>query len=193
MTVSGHGIEAFVHDVTSYVLGYGRAYSIHGQFRSLQDLQWARCEVLKGANCNITVADPLDSRCIAGLLNGNMGVAKSMLGELTDSTNRAQASGLLPLTWAVGVTIGYATLRPRCTQFSLICNSPLAGGTLSRPHERFPTLFGNWFWEEYPYLLPCLFSTVFCTLCFVLTWVFLKEVRGFAGGLAKESDRPLPI
>lgn len=49
------------------------------------------------------------SRCAAGLLNGNMGVVKSMMTELTDPTNRAQVSGLLPLVWAVGVTIGYVT------------------------------------------------------------------------------------
>ncbi|KAF9652374.1 MFS general substrate transporter [Thelephora ganbajun] len=98
------------------------------------------------------------SRCIAGLLNGNLGVLKSMMTELTDSTNRAQASGLLPLVWAIGVTIG-----------------PFAGGTLSRPHERFPALFGNWFWEEYPYLLSCLFSAIFCAYCFILIWAFLKE------------------
>ena len=55
-------------------------------------------------------------------------------------------------------------------------NSPLAGGALSHPYERFPAMFGNWLWEEYPYLLSCLFSAVFCGVCFVLTWVFLKEV-----------------
>ena len=63
-----------------------------------------------------TVADPSSSRCIAGLLNGNMGVTKSMMGELTDSTNRAQASGLIPLVWAVGATIGWVSPSVRmCT------------------------------------------------------------------------------
>jgi hypothetical protein len=32
----------------------------------------------------------LTSRCLAGLLNGNIGVRKSMMAELTDSTNIAQ-------------------------------------------------------------------------------------------------------
>ncbi|KAF9644584.1 MFS general substrate transporter, partial [Thelephora ganbajun] len=105
-----------------------------------------------------TFAGLVVSRCVAGLLNGNMGVVKGMMGELTDSTNRAQVSGLVPLVWAIGVTIG-----------------PFAGGSLSRPHKKFPTVFGNWFWEEYPYLLPCLFSAVFCAFCFILIWAFLKE------------------
>jgi len=74
--------------------------------------------------------------------------------------------------------------------FSPRSDSPLAGGSLSRPHERFPALFGNWFWEEYPYLLPCLFSAVFCSFCFALIWLFLKEVRLFAEVAVKVSDRP---
>ena len=117
MTVSSRGIEVSVHGVKSYVLGYGGAYRVHDQFRSLQDIHWPRSEVLEGCVRNAAVSNPSDSRCIAGILNGNIGVAKSMMGELTDSTNRAQASGLLPLVWAVGVTIGYVTLRRLCAQF----------------------------------------------------------------------------
>lgn len=113
-----------------------------------------------------------------------------MIGEFTNSTNRAQAAGLTSLVWAIGFTIGCATLRLQRAQFSPIFNSPLVGGLLSRPHDRFPTLFGNWLWEEYPYLLPCLFSATFCGFSFVLTWLFLKEVRGLPGCFGKESDRP---
>ena len=32
-----------------------------------------------------------------------------MMGETTDSTNRAQVSGLAPLVWGIGVTIGYVS------------------------------------------------------------------------------------
>jgi hypothetical protein len=98
------------------------------------------------------------------------------MGELTDSTNRAQVSGLLPLVWALGTTIGYGTPRSKRERFSPVCNSPFAGGVLSRPHERFPALFGNWVWEEYPYLLPCLFSAASCAVFFTFAWAFLKEV-----------------
>jgi hypothetical protein len=45
----------------------------------------ALCQLLK-ANRFILLA----SRCLAGLLNGNVGVMKSMMAELTDSTNIAQ-------------------------------------------------------------------------------------------------------
>ena len=46
------------------------------------------------------------SRCICGLLNGNVGAVKSMIGELTDSTNIAQAFALMPIGWCIGSTLG---------------------------------------------------------------------------------------
>ena len=36
-----------------------------------------------------------------------VGVMKSVMGELTDSTNRAEAFSLMPVVWAFGVTFGY--------------------------------------------------------------------------------------
>jgi hypothetical protein len=52
----------------------------------------------------------LPSRCLHGMLNGNIGVMKSMLAELTDETNMARGFSLLQVTWAVGGTVGYGTL-----------------------------------------------------------------------------------
>ena len=108
MTASGRRIGTFIRDAKSYTLGHGRPCIIHDQFRSLQDLQRSRSQVPERFNLVPTTTDPPNSRCIAGLLNGNIGVVKSMMGEITDSTNRAQVSGLFPLVWAVGATIGYA-------------------------------------------------------------------------------------
>ncbi|KAJ7650801.1 MFS general substrate transporter [Roridomyces roridus] len=42
------------------------------------------------------------SRCLCGLLCGNMGVMKSTMADLTDRTNRAQGFALVPITWALG-------------------------------------------------------------------------------------------
>ncbi|KAG0699250.1 major facilitator superfamily domain-containing protein [Suillus ampliporus] len=52
------------------------------------------------------------SRCITGALNGNIGVMKSMMGELTDSTNMAQGFALMPIAWSLGITIGTHTFLP---------------------------------------------------------------------------------
>lgn len=40
------------------------------------------------------------------------GVMKSVMGELTDSTNRAEGFSLMPVVWAAGSTIGYAPFSP---------------------------------------------------------------------------------
>ncbi|KAJ7679068.1 major facilitator superfamily transporter [Mycena polygramma] len=98
------------------------------------------------------------SRCLCGLLNGNVGVMKSAMGDLTDKSNRAEAFAYLPIVWAVGASVG-----------------PLIGGNLARPHDRFPESFPGKFWAEFPYFLPCLVtgSVVFLS-CFAV-FAFFKE------------------
>jgi MFS family permease len=98
------------------------------------------------------------SRCLHGMLNGNIGVMKSMMAELTDETNMARGFSLIPVTWAVGGTIG-----------------PFIGGVLSRPQDRWPNLFSDPFWGEYPYFLPCLVSAAYALVSFSLAAIFLKE------------------
>ncbi|KAG5726787.1 Protein ZINC INDUCED FACILITATOR-LIKE 1 [Termitomyces sp. T112] len=98
------------------------------------------------------------SRCLCGILNGNIGVLKSVMGELTDSTNRAEGFALMPVVWGTGATLG-----------------PLMGGTLSRPAERFPDVFGRGFWKKYPYFLPCLATSAFVFTAFTITLLFFKE------------------
>ncbi|KAI0327808.1 MFS general substrate transporter [Cubamyces sp. BRFM 1775] len=98
------------------------------------------------------------SRCIVGMLNGNIGVIKSMMAELTDSTNLAQGFALMPVMWSVGGTIG-----------------PLIGGQLAKPHDRWPALFTNPFWQRYPYFLPCAASALFSAVIFIVAAAFLRE------------------
>ncbi|KAI9443946.1 MFS general substrate transporter [Lactarius indigo] len=98
------------------------------------------------------------SRCLNGMLNGNTGVMKSMMAELTDETNMAHGFSLIIITWAVGSTIG-----------------PFIGGVLSRPQDRWPNLFSHPFWGEYPYFLPCLASATYALLSFTLAAIFLEE------------------
>lgn len=54
---------------------------------------------------------------------------------------------------------------------------PLIGGSLSRPVERFPDIFGdNAFLTKYPYFLPCAVPATFTLLAWFMTLFFLKEV-----------------
>jgi MFS family permease len=64
------------------------------------------------------------ARAANGLLNGNIGVAKSYLLEVSDDTNSAKAFGVLGVTWGVGVMIG-----------------PVIGGYLSNPVDKHPHIF----------------------------------------------------
>ncbi|CAE6445293.1 unnamed protein product [Rhizoctonia solani] len=109
------------------------------------------------------------SRALSGALNGNAGVIKSIVAELTDSTNQAQGFALLSVTWYLGSTLG-----------------PLIGGSLSKPAERFPGLFGSrnhsWaklgmkgFWTDYPYFLPCFVAAGFAASAWCVALLFLRE------------------
>ncbi|KAJ6570069.1 member of major facilitator superfamily multidrug-resistance, DHA1 sub-family [Mycena vulgaris] len=99
------------------------------------------------------------SRSLNGALNGNIGVIKSMVAEMTDSTNIAQAYAYMPIAWSTGSVLG-----------------PIIGGFLARPAERFPTLFGkNAFLRAYPYFLPCAIPATYTLFAWGVTLVFLKE------------------
>ncbi|KAI0368602.1 MFS general substrate transporter [Pilatotrama ljubarskyi] len=98
------------------------------------------------------------SRCMVGMLNGNIGVIKSMMAELTDSTNMAQGFAFMPVMWSIGGTIG-----------------PLIGGQLAKPHDRWPALFAGPFWQYYPYFLPCAASALVSATIFIVAAAFLHE------------------
>ncbi|KAF8878518.1 major facilitator superfamily domain-containing protein [Infundibulicybe gibba] len=98
------------------------------------------------------------SRCLYGLFNGNTCVMKSVIGDLTDSSNRAQAFSFLAVIRATGSSLG-----------------PLIGGSFSRPHERFPAIFTGQFWIDYPYFLPCVAVCSFIGFAFIVALFLLKE------------------
>ncbi|KAF5317946.1 hypothetical protein D9619_012266 [Psilocybe cf. subviscida] len=98
------------------------------------------------------------SRCIFTAFNSNAGVIKSVVGEITDSTNSADAFALLHVPWAAGSSFG-----------------ALIGGTFSRPADQFPSLFHSKFWIDHPYFLPCaIMGCVALFACWLIA-AFLRE------------------
>ncbi|KAG6370820.1 major facilitator superfamily domain-containing protein [Boletus reticuloceps] len=99
------------------------------------------------------------SRSLNGALNGNIGVMKSMMAEITDATNLPQAYAYMPIAWSSGATLG-----------------PYIGGSLSNPVDRFPDVFGHWdFFKTHPYFLACAVPATFTAVAWLVTVLFLKE------------------
>ncbi|KAG8679132.1 hypothetical protein FRC08_017200, partial [Ceratobasidium sp. 394] len=107
----------------------------------------------------------LISRALAGALNGNAGVIKSVLGEVTDETNAAQAFAFIPMIWSLGFTL-----------------APAIGGLLQHPAETMPRLFG---WSStlktFPYLLPCATIALVPAIGLITGWFFLWETHPILG------------
>ncbi|EST09569.1 Major facilitator superfamily [Kalmanozyma brasiliensis GHG001] len=93
------------------------------------------------------------ARSIAGLMNGNIAILKSVLAEVTDETNQARAFSLIPLCFAVGSIVG----------------NGLGGWLVGVWGGE-----GEWL-ENHPFWLPCGVASAF-NLCAIITGtLFLKE------------------
>ncbi|GAM27258.1 hypothetical protein SAMD00019534_104330, partial [Acytostelium subglobosum LB1] len=114
-------------------------------------------------------------RFLAGLLNGNIAVAKTMLGEITDSSNQARAFSFIGLSWSIGG----------------IC-APLIGGMASNVCKQYPTHISSPsnLLCKFPYLLPNLICIFFSIIGFLLTFFYLSESKTFTLKSAAPGKRP---
>ncbi|KAI9022464.1 major facilitator superfamily domain-containing protein [Hyaloraphidium curvatum] len=104
----------------------------------------------------------LSMRAASGLMNGNVGVGKTIMGEITDESNRAQAFNLFGLMWEIGSII-----------------APILGGILADPAHQYPWLFGNFqLFIDYPYALPCIVGAMASAIGTVAGFFFLEETLG---------------
>ncbi|KAG8698105.1 hypothetical protein FRC09_007431 [Ceratobasidium sp. 395] len=120
----------------------------------------------------------LVSRALAGALNGNAGVIKSVLREVTDETNAAQVFAFIPMIWSLGFTFAYVKFnKTRRLELKTTMFRPAVGGLLQHPAETMPRVFG---WssvlKRYPYLLPCTVIALVPATALIMGWLFLKEV-----------------
>ncbi|PLW18603.1 hypothetical protein PCANC_09214 [Puccinia coronata f. sp. avenae] len=99
------------------------------------------------------------ARCVAGVMNGNLPILKSVLAEITDDTNKARAFSLIPMCNAVGIIVG-----------------PLIGGYLAKPASQYPDYFGYvQFLVDYPYFLPCFIAGMINLFAVTIGFFFLEE------------------
>ncbi|KAL7720899.1 Major facilitator superfamily (MFS) profile domain-containing protein [Entamoeba marina] len=98
-------------------------------------------------------------RFINGLLNGNIGVVKTYMAELSDDSNRAQTFNLMGLMWAIGSVVG-----------------SFLGGILYNPTTNLSSIFGGIrIFETFPALLPQIADFMFSIITFIFAYLFLKE------------------
>lgn len=116
--------------------------------------------LLVGFSTNLWMA--VAARLLGGLLNGNMGVAQSMLAELVRRPeHEPRAYSVLPFVWSIGSIAG-----------------PAIGGYFAEPHNNFPRIFHkDSVFTQFPYLLPNLICI--CILCVgvVLGLILLEETH----------------
>ncbi|KAF7358943.1 Efflux pump azaL [Mycena sanguinolenta] len=97
-------------------------------------------------------------------------IMKSVLADLTDRSNRAQAVAFVPIVWDLGSALGM-----------------FLGGQLSQPQRRFPKLFPGKFWGEYQYFLPALASA---SLVFFSALIVLFLFKETAPGKIRRTPEP---
>jgi len=116
--------------------------------------------IMVGVAPNIWVA--LLGRAIGGLLNGNIAVIQTMVGELgTKPEHEPKAYSIMPFVWSIGTIIG-----------------PAIGGTFADPHETFPDTFPKGcLFERFPYLLPNLICAGMLLMSILLGYFLLEETH----------------
>lgn len=115
----------------------------------------------------------LFGRALGGMLNGNIGVIQTMVGELvTRPEHEPRAFSIMPFVWSVGTILG-----------------PSIGGTFANPHQSWPGAFpeGSLF-ERFPYLLPNLICAFLLLISLVLGIFLLEETHP---DMCKVSTTPL--
>ena len=105
-----------------------------------------------------SLAMAIIARFLAGAGNGNIAVAKAYIGDISEDDQVAGRMGMLGAAFGLGFMIG-----------------PFLGGVLSDPATGIGGPFDTQFWSDYPYLLPCLFSSAMSAIALILATFMLPE------------------
>ena len=115
-------------------------------------------------------ATAIVARCISGFFNGNLGVIKAYLADVTDASNRAFAFSTLAISYGFGSVLG-----------------SMCGGILIETHdvdvpdeEYIPTTSILKFWifeSEYPFLAPCVLGAVISANALLWTLCHVRDEK----------------
>lgn len=109
-----------------------------------------------------SLAMVLATRALTGLVNGNIGIIRTMVAEIVPERElQPRAFSIMPLVWTIGSIFG-----------------PAFGGALARPVEKYPDFFGkSWFLRMYPFALPNLIAAGFFVVGIAVAFLFLKVAQ----------------
>lgn len=108
------------------------------------------------------LATAMTARALGGLLNGNIGVLQTTVGEIvTVKEHQPRAYSIMPFVWCLGSIIG-----------------PAMGGALSQPCKNYPSVFpAGTVFDKFPFLLPNLVCVVVLVAGIVVGLLFLEETH----------------
>jgi MFS family permease len=99
------------------------------------------------------------SRFLLGLGNGIVGVSKTCISEICGKDHEVRGMGIMLGCWSISFIIG-----------------PALGGILADPCQQYPGIFkGSGLFEQFPYLLPNLFSAAVCAVALVVVHCYVPE------------------
>ncbi|PGG96545.1 hypothetical protein GX51_07778 [Blastomyces parvus] len=101
-------------------------------------------------------------RIIGGILNGNIGVIQTMVGELVKKPeHEPRAYAVMPFVWSIGTIIG-----------------PAIGGYFARPAHSFPDVFSqSGIFGIFPYLLPNVICALLQLMSIIAGYLCLEETH----------------
>ena len=105
-----------------------------------------------------SLAMAIIARFLSGAGNGNIAVTRAYIGDISQPEMVARRMGLIGAAFGLGFMFG-----------------PFIGGVLSDPASGIGGAFDTAFWTQYPYLLPCLFSSTMSLIAFFLAFTQLPE------------------
>lgn len=104
----------------------------------------------------------LFGRGLGGLLNGNIGVIQTMVGEIVKRPeHEPRAYAVMPFVWSIGTIIG-----------------PAIGGLLAKPADSYPSVFPHdGLFGRFPYLLPNVVCSILLLCSIIFAFLFLQETH----------------
>ena len=115
-------------------------------------------------------ATAIIARCISGFFNGNLGVIKAYLADVTDGSNRAFAFSTLAISYGFGSVLG-----SMCGGIFIETNDvDVSDGE----YIKTVGIIKWWIFDnEYPFLLPCIIGAIISGNALIWTLVFIRDEK----------------